>query len=105
MVSHPPPTFGWMRPKQRGEQTEAIVLAELVKRGYPVLLPFGDNQRYDFVVEREGRFERLQCKTGRLRRGAVEFSCTSTYQTYGMEKVRTHYRGQIDAFVVWCYET
>jgi hypothetical protein len=93
-----------VRPKDKGEMTEAIVLAELAKRGYPVLLPFGDNQRYDFVVERDGRFVRLQCKTGRLRKGAVEFCCTSTYQTYGMQKRHTHYRGQIDAFIVWCYE-
>jgi hypothetical protein len=94
-----------MTPKEKGEQTEAIVLAELVKRGFPVLLPFGDNQRYDFVVERGSDFVRLQCKTGRLRNGVVEFSCTSTYQTYRQVKRRTDYRGQIDAFIVFCYET
>lgn len=92
------------RPKEVGERTEAIVLAELVKAGLVVLLPFGDNQRYDFVVDTGQSFVRLQCKTGRLRRGVVEFSCTSTYQTYGQSKRHRDYRGQVDAFVVYCYE-
>jgi hypothetical protein len=34
-----------------GQRTEAIVLAELVKRGHKVLVPFGTNHRYDFVVD------------------------------------------------------
>ena len=93
-----------LRPKEIGERTEAIVLAELVKRGIPVLLPFGDNQRYDLVVERTpGIFLRLQCKTGRLRRGVVNFSCTSTYQTYSQSKRHRAYQGEVDAFVVYCY--
>lgn len=49
--------------KTIGETTEAIVLAEFVKAGFPVLLPFGDNQRYDLVIEAGGRFLRVQCKT------------------------------------------
>lgn len=41
--------------KSIGEITEAVVLAEFLKAGFPVLLPFGDNQRYDAVVEVRGR--------------------------------------------------
>jgi len=29
-------------------------LAEFLKMGFPVLLPFGDNQRYDMVIEAGG---------------------------------------------------
>jgi hypothetical protein len=36
-----------------------------VRRGYSVLLPFGVNQRYDLVLDLDGRFVRAQCKTGR----------------------------------------
>jgi hypothetical protein len=36
--------------KSIGEISEAIVMAEFLKAGFPVLLPFGDNRRYDMVV-------------------------------------------------------
>ena len=35
--------------KTAGEITEAVVLAEFLKAGFPVLVPFGDNLRYDLV--------------------------------------------------------
>jgi hypothetical protein len=31
--------------------------------GYNVLLPFGDCQKYDLVIEKDNRFERVQVKT------------------------------------------
>ena len=51
-------------PVDVGHRTEAAILSELVRRGYAVLLPFGVNQRYDLVLDLEGRFVRAQCKTG-----------------------------------------
>jgi hypothetical protein len=57
-----------MNPKAVGEKTEAIILAELIRNDLVVLLPFGDNQRYDFVVDNHGEFIRIQCKTGRYRK-------------------------------------
>ncbi len=89
--------------KAKGEKTEAIVLAELIKRNYVVLQPFGDNQRYDFVVETKEGFKRLQCKTGRLRNGSVVFNVASTMTNTKGSKHR-NYKGQIDYFVVYCYE-
>ena len=95
-----------MTPKELGERTEAAVIAELVKLGFCVLLPFGDSRRYDIVIEHRGRFLRLQCKTGRLRNGVVQFRAASTvYQPDGATKRFRSYHGEIDAFVVYCWET
>jgi hypothetical protein len=95
-----------VNPKDLGERTEAVVIAELVKLGFHVLLPFGDNRRYDVVLEHHGRFIRLQCKTGRLRRGRIEFRTASTvYQPEGATKRFRPYHGEADAFVVYCWET
>ncbi len=67
-----------MHPKAVGDRSEAHVLAALVEL-YPVVLhPWGENQRYDFVVEDDqGDFTRIQVKTGRLRSGAVRFNAFS----------------------------
>jgi PD-(D/E)XK nuclease superfamily protein len=38
----------------------ALVLRSL---GYGLYLPFGENSRCDFVLERDGFVDRVQCKT------------------------------------------
>ena len=39
-----------------------LVAADLVRRGYKVALPFGEDWDYDLIVERNGRLERVQVK-------------------------------------------
>src|SRR5947209_2359950 len=78
------------------EVTTAQVLNALVVSGRRVLLPFGDSGRYDMVIEEEdGRFLRVQCKTGRLIRGALYFPTSSTVarSRTGAKTVRRGYRG------------
>jgi hypothetical protein len=85
--------------KQKGEQTDAIVLGELKKRGLTVAVPFGENQRYDFIIEFNGDFYRLQCKTGRYREGTVRFP-TRSIQPGSQGHIKSDYSGEIDFFVV-----
>jgi hypothetical protein len=86
--------------KSVGDITQSQVMADLLKRGKKVLMPFGDNFRYDLVVEEDGRFTRIQCKTGKLNRGAIVFAVASSQYHRGGK--RQDYRGQIDAFGVFC---
>jgi len=88
-------------PVDVGQRTEAAILSELVRRGYSVLLPFGVNQRYDLVLELEGRFVRAQCKTGRLRGGSIEFSPRSTRANRSGIFTRS-YRDEVEIFLVFC---
>ena len=91
-----------MNPKAKGERTEGAILGALAKRGRVVLLPFGNNQRYDLVVENEdGSFTRGQCKTGRLLNGCVVFK---TCSTNGFTGAQRNYRGQVEVFWVYCPE-
>lgn len=91
-------------PVDVGLRTEAAILAELVRRGHQVLVPFGTNQRYDLVIDMEGEFVRAQCKTGRLRDGVVIFSTQSVRAN--MKKVLTRgYHGDADLFLVYCPQT
>lgn len=88
-------------PVDVGQRTEAAILAELVRRGYRVLLPFGVNQRYDLVLDLEGRFVRAQCKTGRLRNGVIRFPTRST-QTNTGRLTQRGYDGDAELFLVYC---
>jgi hypothetical protein len=64
--------------KSKGDLAEVVIMADLMKRGHKIALPYGEDWPFDLVVMRAGRFERVQCKTGRLRDGAVVFDCSST---------------------------
>ena len=75
-------------------------MAELVRRGHRVLVPVGVNQRYDLVIEVEGRFLRAQCKTGRLHNGVVQFSTRSIQSNCRRTHARS-YAGEIDLFLVY----
>jgi hypothetical protein len=50
-------------PKRRGEAAEAAFLARATHLGFTVLLPWGDSNRYDSVVELDRGFLRVQVKS------------------------------------------
>jgi hypothetical protein len=93
-----------MNPTQIGDISEAQVLGTLIKAGLRVLLPFGNNERYDLVIDRgDGKFQRIQVKTGQCERGGLTFRTHSSTTANGKTK-KTPYHGQIDAFAVYCRE-
>jgi hypothetical protein len=88
-------------PVDIGQRSEAAILAALVGRGYHVLVPFGVNHRYDFVLDVDGEFVRAQCKTGRLRKGSIVFRTLST-RSNTRTALRRGYLGEADVFLVYC---
>ena len=89
-------------PSAKGARSEAEILAALVASGKTVLLPWGGHHRYDFVLdEGDGRFIRVQCKTGVLRHGAL---CFRTASADRRRPMGDPYIGQVDAFAVYSPE-
>ncbi len=102
-VFRAPPLRG-RNPKATGEMSEAAVVYHLLRAGYELARPLGDNARYDLILEFEDRLLRVQVKTGRLGRdGAIVFPTCSSQAHRG----RGHlgYRGQCELFAVYCPET
>jgi PD-(D/E)XK endonuclease len=81
-------------------------MAAFHEAGYGLYTPFGENTRSDLILESDRGLVRVQCKSGRLRRGAIVFSVCSVYAHHPHPKImfRT-YEGEIDAFAVYCPET
>lgn len=93
-----------MDPHRKGDLTEAIAIAELKRREVPVSKPFGDNERYDLIVEApEREYLAVQVKTGWLRDGTVKFKGVSQH-TNASGNVYKEYQGEVDYFLVYCYE-
>jgi PD-(D/E)XK nuclease superfamily protein len=49
--------------KQRGEVAESVFLAKSVSMGFGVAKPWGDSERYDFILDSGGQLWRVQLKS------------------------------------------
>ena len=82
----------WLRlrgnPKRAGEISQAAFLLKAEMMGFDVALPWGDNQKFDFVVwRRDGRAVRVQVKgTGRLHRRGYEVQPVHTTRHGGKKR-------------------
>jgi hypothetical protein len=94
-------------PNRIGAVTQAKVMAALTAAGWVVLTPSVQVRPYDLAIEDEGRFFRVQCKTGRLFRGAVCFRphrLRAARRETGWERRVSDYKGNVDFFGVYCPE-
>ena len=66
--------------KQKGNLTELQCLTAFVKHGCGVSIPYGDNSKYDFIADVNGKLYKVQVKTSSLKdENAILFSCRSTH--------------------------
>lgn len=90
--------------KQKGDISEAKCLFEFQKRGIPVLIPWGDKERYDLVIEWYNSFYRVQVKTSNeIRNGAV-ICYTHSSHDHTTHKNHYKYQGQVDFFCFYNFQ-
>ena len=87
----------------RGDVAELQIAAALIRHGKRLLRPLSSASRYDLLIDNEdGTFTRVQCKSGVRRNGCVLFR---VYSMSGHDARAKGYRGQVDAFGVYCSDT
>ncbi|QCS44025.1 group I intron-associated PD-(D/E)XK endonuclease [Natrinema versiforme] len=87
--------------KAVGDETEARAISELIASGYSVSIPFGDNDKYDLIVDDGTDLYRIQCKTGWSNKPeTLRFNTHSQTTKDGTYHEET-YHGLIDAFLVY----
>jgi hypothetical protein len=89
--------------KSVGDVSELVVALALARAGYLVSKPFGENARYDLVIDDGTTLSRVQVKTGRLRNGAILFNAYSSH-SYRNGIACKPYTSEIDFFGVFCSE-
>ena len=94
----------FMTTKQIGNLTELRCLAGFVENGYNVSIPYGEDSKYDFIADVDGRLIKVQVKTSNLKKGtknAICFSCRSTHKNFnGTSNVRYSSR-DVDYFATY----
>ena len=86
-----------MQTGEKGNLSEARILAALIAAGYLVSVPFGSGHKYDFVVDDSTSLFRVQCKTGRVKNGTLIFN---SYSQSGNGANKQGYHGLADLFAV-----
>jgi PD-(D/E)XK endonuclease len=92
-------------PKAIGDRTTLAVMLVLQAAGIPFSIPFGENTRYDLLIEDGDSVARVQCKTGRLISGTIVFHLCSYYAHHPRPKPSRNYHGEVEYFAVFCPAT
>ena len=97
-----------MNAKQKGNLTELQCICAFYSLGYHVCIPYGEDSRYDFIADIEGKLKRIQVKTAKENEdGSIEFSCRSTRVNSTGSIHRKYTKEEIDYFATYynniCY--
>ena len=92
-----------MNSKYKGNITEMECLLAFMKLGYNVLTPYGDCERYDFVVDKDNKFYKIQSKTSSSddNGASFKFSCRSCYRKDGNIVHHSYTKEEIDYFITF----
>jgi len=77
--------------KALGAHTELQCITYLAGLGHTISIPWGDNARYDFILEVENKLYKIQCKTASMKDEGVWHFATCRRRINSQENVRKAY--------------
>jgi hypothetical protein len=77
--------------KAKGDLAELMVATDLLRRGYKIALPYGEDWDYDLILCRDERLERVQVKYTESDRKVITVRCRSHSLTNGKIRATKHY--------------
>ena len=94
--------------KQKGNLTELQCLTAFVSSGCGISIPYGDNSKYDFIADVNGKLLKVQVKTSSLKdENAIKFSCRTTHVNCKGVKNERYSSDDVDYFATYwnskCY--
>lgn len=94
--------------KQKGNLTELKCISAFYELGYQCSIPYGENSRYDFIADVNGKLLKIQCKTSHeVDSGVIEFSCRSCRSNTQSNLQRKYTANEVDYFCTYwdniCY--
>ena len=88
--------------KGKGDLAELMVAADLLRRGYKIAIPYGEDCDFDLVLVRDHNLERVQVKHTRSDGSVINVRCRSYSLTNGKIRRTKHYTAEtIDWLAVY----
>jgi hypothetical protein len=98
-TSHSEPSYADLHNKHRGELAELAFMRKAASRGYAVSKPWGDCERYDFVVRAGKLFWRVQVKSVK-----AKYSRRACYNVHTVNWLKLPYSPEdIDFLVAYIF--
>ena len=101
-----------MDTKRIGNSTELNCIAYLFNCGCEILLPYGDSQKYDIVIDYKDKLYKIQCKNANptyKEDGSIDFiTFKTTWESGRKSRTRMRYeKNEVDIFATYfngqCY--
>lgn len=93
--------------KEKGNLTELQCLTAIYELGYKASIPYGENSRYDFILDVDGILLRIQVKTCQITETGIKIPCRSTRVNASQNITQGYNKEQIDFFATYynnnCY--
>lgn len=91
--------------KQKGNLTELQCISAFYNMGYSVSIPYGENNRYDFIADVNGILLKIQVKTASSRDNGktFDFSCRSSRINSKKVYSKKYSKKEIDYFATYIY--
>lgn len=95
-----------MNTKEKGNIAESIILAEFIKYGIQVSIPFGDNAKYDLIADFNGKLNRIQVKyCGQaVRNNSITCMCSSRADHIAQKSDHTYTVDEVDYMAFYIAE-
>ena len=88
--------------KGKGDLAELMVAGDLLRRGYKIAIPYGEDCDFDLILVRDDRLERVQVKYTRSDGSVICVRCRSHSLTNGRVRRIKHYTAEtIDVLAVF----
>lgn len=85
----------------KGNMSEAIVMAAYLEAGFTVSVPFGSGAPYDLIVDTGARLCKIQVKTGWLRKGCIIYKGQRRIREAHPYATRPYTEAEVDYFVIY----
>lgn len=92
-----------LNPSQIGDITELKCQVFLIEHGWNVLLPIGNHQKYDLVIEKNNKFYRIQCKHAMPQETGFLVRTKYEVRENGKTKKKVYSKEDCDFFMTECY--
>lgn len=76
--------------KDKGRAGLSLAIAYFGANGYSVNIPLNDTQWYDLIIEKDGKFETVQCKATGSKDGAISLRNTGGTKGSVYDNVTNH---------------
>jgi hypothetical protein len=91
--------------KDKGDLGVAKAQADLVERGYAVLVPLSEHVPFDLVAYRSGEFLRIQVKYRSAVNGVLSVSFRNSWADRNGSHDRPVDKSEVDLYCIYCPET